>query len=267
MMIWKFYKKTYIIGAAVHPFFKNWGDDLNLILPKLINKSTKIIIKDHITFGGNYINYVCIGSIISWEVDSKSIIWGAGVLNPKIKLAQHPKQVLAVRGPLTRNYLISQGINCPEVYGDPALLLPRFYNPKKKKIYKVGIIPHFTHKNHKWIKKISTIPGIKVIDVQKIKPWTNFIDEILSCEFILSSSLHGVIISDAYNIPNERIIFADGEKKDFPFEDYYLSVKRTGWEGVKIIGDEEIDDVIKKAHDYRGIDFDSTPLFNLCPFR
>lgn len=47
-------------------------------------------------------------------------IWGTGI-NGKVSEDLHKFEKLdvrAVRGPLTRNYLISKGINCPEVYGD-----------------------------------------------------------------------------------------------------------------------------------------------------
>jgi pyruvyltransferase len=68
-----------------------------------------------------------IGSIIGWMTNKDSIIWGSGVREPDNPLPAIPRKVLAVRGPLTRKYLISQGVECPEIYGDPALLLPKIY--------------------------------------------------------------------------------------------------------------------------------------------
>ena len=84
-----------------------------------------------------------IGSIIESLANKESIIWGSGAMYGGEKvLYEKPKKVLAVRGPLTRKYLLSQGVDCPEVYGDPALLLPKIYNPLIEKKYKLGVIPH-----------------------------------------------------------------------------------------------------------------------------
>lgn len=48
-----------------------------------------------------------------------------------------------------------------------------------------------------------------------------------SCKKILSSSLHGLIVSDAYNIPNRMIKFSNKINGDGTnFTDYFLSVKR-----------------------------------------
>jgi pyruvyltransferase len=49
----------------------------------------------------------------------------------------------------------------------------------------------------------------------------------LECEKIISSSLHGLIISDAYGIPNARVNVSNKLfGGDFKFIDYYKSVDR-----------------------------------------
>ncbi len=57
------------------------------------------------------------------------VIWGTGVNGKKSPEAHHfhDLDVRAVRGPLTREYLMQRGIKVPEIFGDPALLLPKFY--------------------------------------------------------------------------------------------------------------------------------------------
>lgn len=66
------------------------------------------------------------------------------------------------------------------------------------------------------------------INISNYGRWNDFIDKVNSCEVIVSSSLHGVIISDAYRVPNIWVKFyeEETEKKDFKFQDYFLSVKK-----------------------------------------
>lgn len=89
--------------------------------------------------------------------------------------------VLALRGP-------NSGV-APS-YGDPAILLPLMYSPTVAKTKKVGYIPHV------WQEKTYEQEHISVN-----LPWKQFVDEILKCELIQSTSLHGIIIAQAYGIP------------------------------------------------------------------
>ncbi len=63
------------------------------------------------------------------------------------------------------------------------------------------------------------------------------IDNILSCEIILSSSLHGLIVADAYNTPSSWIKFSNKVYGNgFKFRDYYASI---GYEEDPILDIEE----------------------------
>lgn len=73
--------------------------------------------------------YLCIGSTLGMFNLQNSVIFGGGGVNPNDVPVGMPSQIIAVRGPLTRKWLIDHGIPCPEVYGDTALLLPLYYQP------------------------------------------------------------------------------------------------------------------------------------------
>lgn len=161
-----------------------------------------------------------IGSIIAFK-NYDAIIWGSGLLNDSIikrnyKYKKIPKyDIRAVRGPLTRNCLISHGYSCPNVFGDPAILLPLIYVPSStEKKYKISIIKHYTDK--------SIIPN----DFHEINIVTEdykfVIDEINASELVVSSSLHGLILAETYGIPT--IWYKLENKGIFKFMDWYLSI-------------------------------------------
>jgi len=104
---------------------RNFGDDINIsFLNLLFDNNIKLYKKEQ-----HQTNYLFIGSVlIDKFVDSKTIVWGTGMLKPQ-KLTNKPSKVYAVRGPKTRKILLDSGISCPEIYGDPALLLPYYYYP------------------------------------------------------------------------------------------------------------------------------------------
>ena len=140
--------------------------------------------------------YVTIGSILA-QVNKKCVVWGSGIISKDYVIKK--AKFFAVRGPQTRKLLLEQGHEVPEVYGDPAILLPRYYNPEIPKEYKLGIVPHYNDfkdvKN--WLKNKDEILLIDLM-TNDIEATTN---QFLKCEQIISSSLHGIIIAHAYGIP------------------------------------------------------------------
>ena len=111
--------------------------------------------------------------------------------------------------------------------GDPALILPDLYQPKsyEEKKFKLGIVPHyidqtdFVSRFDPQGEKSYTVLNIAINKVER------FIDRIIECEFIISSSLHGVIIAQAYNIPAVWVEFSDKViGSGFKFFDFFQSV-------------------------------------------
>jgi pyruvyltransferase len=163
-----------------------------------------------------------IGSILKFAT-TDDVIFGTGLLY-KLDKFPAPKQIISVRGPLTREWLISMGCECPEVYGDPVLLMPLMYKPTIDKKYKVGIIPHYIDKAH--LKdQYKNLESTLIIDIQN-SDYKNFIDQVLSCEHIISSSLHGVIVGDAYGIPSYLAQLGKHDVTTFKYKDYYQSVNK-----------------------------------------
>jgi len=70
------------------------------------------------------------------------------------------------------------------------------------KKYKLGIIPHHSHIKSYILNKFKDNDDILIIDFTKYNDWKDIIKNIEECEFIVSESLHGLIISEAYRIPN-----------------------------------------------------------------
>jgi hypothetical protein len=161
---------------------------------------------------------MAIGSILQYATD-RATVWGSGIISKKD--TPGAATYCAVRGPLSRKRILELGHSCPEVYGDPALLLPDIYNPNVQKTYDLGIIPHYVD-----YKRAQEIYGdsLPVIDLMT-HDFLATTDQILSCKAIISSSLHGVIVAHAYGIPAIWVRFSDKLSGDnTKYADYFLSV-------------------------------------------
>lgn len=161
-----------------------------------------------------------VGSIIhNIPPTFRGTILGAGLIKPEDAPALPHARILALRGHLTRQIL---GAPAEIVLGDPGLLALKLTGITAQPHHTLGVVPHYTDKGHPLVRDLAArYPAeIRVIDVQQ-PPQTVF-QAIASCHAIVSSSLHGLIITDALGIPNRHLVIADkivgGE---FKYRDYY----------------------------------------------
>ena len=172
-------------------------------------------------------HFITNGSIIEYS-NIKSIIWGTGIIHSNLKDKIKYDKICCVRGPRTRSALADHDIFIDERYGDPVLLTPLLYQPIIRKKYKIGIIPHqIDHTDIISIFPPELYSNIRVITQtvnKNDKSIENVINDIISCEFILSSSLHGIILANSYNIPVIRFKQNKLAGDDIKFIDYFESI-------------------------------------------
>lgn len=168
-------------------------------------------------------------------------VWGSGLMRPlTIKEVEARKRlkgikVHAVRGKLTRRELQdSLGWEVPEVYGDPALLLPDVIPPQDQGHGQVAVVPHYVH-----LPRIdhNAVSG-RVVDVRNdVK---TVVEEIAGAQAVVSSSLHGLIVAQAYGVPWVWLDVIDHQLggKDFKFEDFFSCLDREAVSRIQVSASE-----------------------------
>jgi len=205
--------------------WNNFGDELSaFITTSLINKKKYNLVYNQKDIE---INIISIGSYIQTAKDNY-FIYGSGIRKDENKSNEHNYKdlnICAVRGPLSKKYLEKKGIYVPNIFGDPGLLLPKFYTPTiiASVKNKIGLIPHKTNYNN----YLNNYDTSLYYLINPTDDWKNVINYICSCKAIISSSLHGLICSDAYNIPNLWLDEYELDEGDFKFKDYFQSQNRT----------------------------------------
>ncbi len=132
----------------------------------------------------------------------------------------HKVDIRAVRDPETRKILLEMGLKCPEIYGDPALLLPYFYMPRKLQKKEYVLVPHF----NEWEKYSMNENVVAAFN----NNWKTFVDKICCSELVISSSLHGVILAEAYG--KQAVLLENTSATDyFKYQNYYSATGRTSF--------------------------------------
>ena len=169
------------------------------------------------------------GSIAGWLEQDGSQIWGSGLMGPlsgeslaRLRGLENVR-VHAVRGRNTRTELQRKtGWNIPEIYGDPALLLPQFLTAERAGAAGgIAVVPHLDHRESL---KGAAGPGTTVVDVRE--GVETVVRQIAGAGVCVSSSLHGIIVAQAYDVPwvwlriSDQVISGDRYK----FEDFFTTL-------------------------------------------
>ncbi|WP_190264979.1 polysaccharide pyruvyl transferase family protein [Glutamicibacter nicotianae] len=219
------------VSAAPLPTYwwngrKNFGDLIGPLLVHGITGRDVINMKDS---ERDEMTLVTVGSVLNLMERKKYEVWGSGLIAPLHaksieRLTSHkPAKIHAVRGWKTYKELTEKmGWHVPKVYGDPALLLPRFFTPMSSNKLDVSVIPHYMHAAHF---ELFTEP-YSVLDVMRSAE--EVVSDIANSNVVISTSLHGIIVAHAYGIPWTwlRIKNSTLAGDQFKFEDFFSVLDR-----------------------------------------
>lgn len=235
-------------GNFIRAFYypsNNFGDNLNNELIKRISKKPCVYHQER-----DKPHYIVCGSIIQ-EATEHSTVWGAGLGHTAdIEKVNKDANILMVRGKRTAELLEMEF----DIYGDPALLTPMFFEGHSRKIHEVSILPHW--KDYEYC--LTNFYG-KIID--PFQPVDKVIYDICASKMVISSSLHGLILSDSYGVPNRWMDFGNEIGGDgIKFRDYYSTTKTEYIEPATDIEQALSECVVSEYYT------DKQSLLNSCPF-
>jgi len=194
----------------------NFGDLINPLITRYVSGcELKWTINQNLPF------LLSTGSLMTAAVKT-TIIWGTGVMSKTIGTGPlDPENIYLLRGKLSQDYIhVKFGVRLKVPHADPSIILPEIFPFTKEKKYKLGYIPHYVDTRLKFTEYLRK-QGVLIIESWDV---LTYLEKMNMCENIISSSLHGCIIADAYDIPNKWITVSDKVVgKGFKFRDYYSS--------------------------------------------
>jgi len=231
----------------------NYGDWLS---PYIINKITgrKIDFVNPQSKNIAESHYFSIGSIGKFTKNN-SIVLGTGISAKDAELNIHAKYLM-VRGPYTRQRILELGGECPEVYGDPAVVLPKIYTPKisdeNKNSEKLLLVRHFTNQDIK-LNLPNDMDEISIF-ASHPKYIEKFIDTLHQYKGVVTSAMHCYITCQAYGIPcalvtfkgNTKSVHGDGMK----YRDYLSGVGLEEYDPIEVplnLSSYDFDEIISNT--------------------
>jgi pyruvyltransferase len=195
---------------------RNFGDHLSRIVSAGVLASRNRVEEEEVSRSRRLFT---VGSVLHFTAES-DVVWGSGV-NGKIapeRHLSHNLDIRAVRGPLTANFLRQRGLEVPSIYGDPARLLPTIFPNRFRRTEERDFV---------FVPNLHDFPQVHTLDnvISPLWGWNRVVTEILRARLVLSSSLHGLVIADAFGIP-ARYVRLSSTESPFKYEDYALGVGR-----------------------------------------
>ena len=148
------------------------------------------------------------------------VIWGTGLLHAVsgTGFLDHI-EVALVRGPVTAALL---GLE-RDSFGDPGLLVNEAIPFAGQRTDRIGIVPHHSLMDDPALAQlVASDPAYDLIDPRG-EP-AEVCHRIAACAHVFASSLHGLIVADAYGVPNTWLD-PKGQSR-LKYHDYAASVGR-----------------------------------------
>ncbi len=183
----------------------NFGDWLSpYIITRIANRSVKLITPNKMkSFDGK--NLISIGSIAKFA-NSKSVVLGSGVSRRETEL-NNGAEYLMLRGPITKEVLESDGGSMTrEVFGDPAIVMPKIFECERSYNGRVALVRHFSHLD------VDITLSDNMDEISILASSSNDIESLISelnkYDSVITSAMHCYIICQAYGIPTALVNWA-----------------------------------------------------------
>lgn len=195
----------------------NWGDKLSV---PLLNQFAGLLDVAVETGDIDEADLTCVGSVIGHlPNDYQGYVLGSGALMPGTGMPYRAK-VWGVRGHLSLRH--HRRLSRAVVLGDPGLIADELV-PAIPRVHKLGILPHWSDND---LRERREFWRYDPLFIDPRRDPLLVISDILSCDKLVTSSLHGMIVADSVGIPRrfEYTPRLNNEGATFKHTDYSMSI-------------------------------------------
>ncbi|WP_430592364.1 glycosyltransferase [Humidisolicoccus flavus] len=241
-----FWRPPVVEGTAAR---QNFGDELGPLVVRALLAARGI---EPETSNGPRRRLLSVGSIVHFA-QNDDVIWGTGI-NGKVRRPKLPfdLDIRAVRGPFTASALRSRGFEVPDIFGDPALLIPSLFPETRtwslEKTRKIAVVPNLND-----LERYIDHPDL----ISPLAPVWEVIRAIAQSERVIASSLHGIVLAEALGVP--VVPLESSAEVSFKYDDYMRGTGRNSFRFANTL------DEAFKASPLPPLDWNPQPLLDAFP--